>query len=318
MDYEQRYNDALARAKEQLNDAKVFDYDNEQIAHNIRNTVYNIFPEFKDSEDEKIRKELTDYIKKKFESSCSPTPSKNILANWITWLEKQEQNNSQVLLPSFMFDDILALQCCMETVKKVQEDKYLYEKLKDLHDRVYDAYQLEKQKDNADKVELKDYNIDPHFSKPIDKVEPKFKVGDWVVIENIVYRIDNISRIYLILSTIDRTIPINYKYIQHNDNKIHLWTIKDAKEGDVLVSGINQPFIYNGKFTEDTVGAYCGIDINYDFVTKKYYSPENWDENWTGNNNIRPATKEQRNFLFRKMKEAGYEWNKEKKKLIKL
>ena len=155
-------------------------------------------------------------------------------------------------------------------------------------------------------------------AKPIDKVEPKFKVGDWVVIENIVYRIDNISRIYLILSTIDRTVPINYKYIQHNDNKIHLWTIKDAKEGDVLVSGINQPFIYNGKFTEDTVGAYCGIDINYDFVTKKYYSPENWDENWTGNNNIRPATKEQRNFLFRKMKEAGYEWNKEKKKLIKL
>lgn len=30
-----------------------------------------------------------------------------------------------------------------------------------------------------------------------------------------------------------------------------------------------------------------------------------------------PATKEQRDMLFRKMKEAGYEWNGEKKELKK-
>ena len=31
-----------------------------------------------------------------------------------------------------------------------------------------------------------------------------------------------------------------------------------------------------------------------------------------------PATKEQRDFLFRKMKEAGYEWDATKKQLKKL
>ena len=41
----------------------------------------------------------------------------------ISWLKKQGDKDSQVILPPFMFDDILALQCCMETVKKVQEDK---------------------------------------------------------------------------------------------------------------------------------------------------------------------------------------------------
>ena len=37
----------------------------------------------------------------------------------------------------------------METVKKVQEDKDLYEKLKCLHGRVYDAYQVEKRRDKC-------------------------------------------------------------------------------------------------------------------------------------------------------------------------
>lgn len=40
----------------------------------------------------------------------------------------------------FTFDDVLAIQCCMETVKKVQEDKALYDKLLNLHDRLYDVY----------------------------------------------------------------------------------------------------------------------------------------------------------------------------------
>lgn len=47
MDYEQKYKESLERAKEQLEGAKVFDYDNEQIAHDIRTTVYSIFPELK-------------------------------------------------------------------------------------------------------------------------------------------------------------------------------------------------------------------------------------------------------------------------------
>jgi hypothetical protein len=39
----------------------------------------------------------------------------------------------------------------------------------------------EEKVDNANKIEPKDYSsIDPYFGKPIDKVEPNFKVGDWI------------------------------------------------------------------------------------------------------------------------------------------
>jgi len=69
-----------------------------------------------------------------------------------------KQEEEQISFPQFTFNDVLALQCCMETVKKVQEDKELYEKLNNLHGRVYDAYRLEKQGEQ--------------------KTVPKFKVGD--------------------------------------------------------------------------------------------------------------------------------------------
>lgn len=39
----------------------------------------------------------------------------------------------------FTFDDVLAIQCCMENAKEVQQDKDLYNKLLDLHGRLYDA-----------------------------------------------------------------------------------------------------------------------------------------------------------------------------------
>lgn len=62
-----------------------------------------------------------------------------------TWLEKQHMQKQETSYPKFDFDDILALQCCMETAEKVTEDKELYKKLQSLHSRLHDAYWLEKQ-----------------------------------------------------------------------------------------------------------------------------------------------------------------------------
>lgn len=39
----------------------------------------------------------------------------------------------------FTLDDVLAIQCCMEIVKQVQEDEVLYNKLLELHSKLYDA-----------------------------------------------------------------------------------------------------------------------------------------------------------------------------------
>lgn len=60
-------------------------------------------------------------------------------------LGKQGEQKQEANYPKFDFDDILALQCCMETADKVIGDKALYEKLKSLHSRLHDAYWLEKQ-----------------------------------------------------------------------------------------------------------------------------------------------------------------------------
>lgn len=98
-------------------------------------------PKLEESENEKIRKAIM--------ACCSDHGHKYkwtgiTTQDMLYWLGKQGNCKGQVNLPCFTFDDILALQCCMETVSKVQEDKVLYEKLKGLHSRVYDAYQLEK------------------------------------------------------------------------------------------------------------------------------------------------------------------------------
>ena len=114
-----------------------------------------LFPELKESEDEKIRKKLICFVENwknfrpnsPFDDYAVYTSDSGECDKILAWLEKQGFNKEQTNLPCFTFDDILALQCCMETVKKVQEDKDLYEKLNDLHGRVYDAYHFEKQGD---------------------------------------------------------------------------------------------------------------------------------------------------------------------------
>lgn len=100
--------------------------------------------------------------------------------------------------------------------------------------------------------------------------------------------------------------------IQDVDKSSSAFTIQDAKVGDVLISQYSKPFIYNGNHDSIYVGSYCGISIEGRFreATEKCH--------WTENVNIYPATKEQRDLLFAKMKEAGYEWDAKKKVLKKV
>lgn len=77
----------------------------------------------------------------------------------MTEKEKQDKQTKQTHFPKFTFDDVLALQCCMETVKKVQEDKELYEKLNLIHSKMYDAYQIEKQDEQASSQNNENINL---------------------------------------------------------------------------------------------------------------------------------------------------------------
>jgi hypothetical protein len=145
-------------------------------------------------------------------------------------------------------------------------------------------------------------------------IEPNFKVGDWVT--------DGVSKcqIYFIDDT-------QYWYsencvlgsIESVDKQYHLWTINDAKDGDVLFhsdSASNGIFIFKEILqcgTLQKVICYCDYDSEDGFCLG-----ENHTCCWADSKILYPATKERCNRLFQKMKEAGYRWNAETKTLEKL
>lgn len=140
-----------------------------------------------------------------------------------------------------------------------------------------------------------------------DKVESKFKEGDWVV-----YEIT--GSVYQIKDCIEN--PYNHKYgYLTNDgyisevNHYHLWTIQDAKDGDVLAED-SCIFILKEMRNDSHAITYCTLFDDGEFHDGEtlYFD--------VGSTN--PATKEQSELLFQKMKEAGYEWDADKKKLRKV
>ena len=144
--------------------------------------------------------------------------------------------------------------------------------------------------------------------KPVEKVEPKFKVGDWVT--------DRVCKCQI--RFIDDT---QYWYsencilgdIESIDKKYHLWTIQDAKEGDVLEFGDHGRLVvgivsYINKST-GKVDVCCLLEDN-NFKVGNYYALDTIEPH--------PASQEQRHLLFQKMEEAGYEWDAAKKELKKI
>ena len=230
MDYKKKYKEALERAKYYYNEGKTLEYATDVVSY--------IFPELKESENEKIKRTLINLVKS------------NGTACYINKIHK---------------DDIFAW--------------------------------IEKQGE----------------SKSSDKVEPKFKVGDWIVYKDG----DTFSngRKFAQITNIDeeKYWCDNWFWVKKED--IRLWTIEDAKDGDVLISSFDEPFIYNAKFDSVYVGAYCALGLNDEFIItngQPYYFC------WTAKFTVRPATEKESELLFNKMKEARYKWDADKKELIKL
>ena len=155
-------------------------------------------------------------------------------------------------------------------------------------------------------TEPKDYNsIDPHFGKPID-TKSKFKVGDWIfspawgtahIIGTGVIGVNDSD--FLLEYTDGKKEYVPSEYVNSAFDK---WNIQNVKDGDVL-NGRYGTFIFKGEGY-----GYCGVLNDNSFI----YSTGN--NEWT--KGLYPATNEQRGFLFKKMKEAGYEWDANQKKLV--
>ena len=144
--------------------------------------------------------------------------------------------------------------------------------------------------------------------------QPKFKVGDWIVDNcNNVWQVVEVSNNFYRLKNINESESL--PKIKWVNETFHLWSVKDAKDGDVLACGdkvTDCPFIFHNLTEELNPRSYCGVNTLHHFQDN--------DENggfWCKSDEVRPATKEQRDFLFQKMKEEGYKWDVDAKKLIK-
>ena len=272
MNYEEKYKEALDRAKKEW-------LDNLDGAYkNYRERLEIIFPELKESENEKIKKEIIYFLSR---NTFQFGEDIDKYKSWIAWLEKQGEQHSPIDINK-MVDKFAHTEVNGYGIPSMIEvDAY--------HKGIEDT--LKKQSEQ----------------KPVDKIEPKFKVGEWITNGDYTWKIVEVKLLDYILQSQDGNIVDDT--ISHVDEQFHLWTTQDAKDGDVLATFAGA-FIYNGNNGGGSCpGSHCGINTLGRFQTCV-------EHHWTSKE-VFPATKEQRDTLFAKMKEAGYEWDAEKKELRK-
>ena len=154
--------------------------------------------------------------------------------------------------------------------------------------------------------------------KPTDKVEPKFKVGDWITNGDYTWKIVEVKPLDYILQSQDGNIVDDS--ISHVDEQFHSFTIQDAKDGDVLASELCDSIILFKGIKDNNIDFYCDYDFSKIDIPGDRFAVNNGQHYGSveDSKDFHPATKEQRDLLFQKMKEAGYEWDDEKKELKKI
>ena len=274
MDYEKKYKETIAwidtimstLTKEQQEDA------------------LEIFPELTESEDERIRNEIIDYLSTADDKELIPYES------WIAWLEKQDKK-----LP-------VGFYYVNSKGEKFYSDTFKYGDV---------ILHVEKQCDQKSQRMISAEAKEAMYDKPANKVEPKFNVGDWVVY----YRNDSSREVLQVYDIRDGryyfTDNVHFSWsVKECDEKSHLWTIQDAKDGDVIINDFHLIFIFK-EIKNNTCISHCSIiDRGNDVIVNSLAEKEVGDVNLV---KCHPATKEQCDLLFQKMKEGGYEWDAEKK-----
>lgn len=370
------YDELFAKAKQ------IYNKENDVL---IMHTIETLFPELKESEDEKVRKELIKHLKEDAES-YEPAGDSSDYKRWLVWLEKQgEKHPDPYNGISFEYNGHIWGMCARDNGVDILCDKHLIKHLEEQGEKLpvgfyyvnsegkkfySDTFKygnvtlhIEKQgeKDILPRYSIGDVLCDkscttlnkesqPNFEitdirngmyicdkcsfpisqqdeyelvakrieqKPADKVEPKFKVGDWLINP----RTSHIIHIKDALICGNKGIyelENSSMSIENIEDNFRLWTIQDVKDGDVLVTRKKQPFIFkNYDENTDYIYAYCGIcDLVKD---NSFYADD--DQLWTCYSvvgDVYPATKEQRNALMKAMADAGYTFDFEKKELKRI
>ena len=329
MDCEKKYKEALERAKKWYyapNADKIPTYANKIISE--------IFPELKENEDEMIRK----WIKKELESKyVVDNIVNNLMADKaFAWLEKQgELKEKPTKDQVWDYCNKISSEWWQITMGKwntlIDEDKNKYNQFIGFNDfsdtlmnitagalfQLIDTGKLEyeegnllleKPDDTSKSLEVINEKQGEH--KPTDEVKPKFNVGDWVIrsaegFKHNTYLVTEVKGYYVCEDLKGRRVTFIFDDVHKN---FKLWTIQDAEDGDVLVS--HECLVIFREIDGLNIKCFCTYHyMNYE----KFYV--NTLHNKTA---FYPATKEQRDLFFQKMKEAGYEWDAEKKELRKI
>ena len=304
MDYERKYKEALEKAKEFYTLCKKCE------AKDTVDFLEDSFPELKENEDEKIRGAIIHFI------SHTPTVPKGIIGKetMITWLEKQGAQNPYSGV-SFEYNGRIWGMCARDNGVEILVDGEIKERV----------YLFNRPQGKSALETLKEEKADnQNCANPVVKIEPKFKVGDWVVDkEGHIFKIMRVDNDFNHITYACRPIEENSRdWASYSENDIRLWDItEDAKDGDVLACPLpkgcesgEQIFIFKGinsrDYVDNCIEYYCRI------CEGVFYENENGYMGTTSSP-LYPATKEQRDALFAKIKEAGYEWDAEKKELKK-
>jgi len=149
--------------------------------------------------------------------------------------------------------------------------------------------------------------------KPTNKIEPKFHEGEWIISNDkkSTYQVIEVKRgIYVIRDNVD-----NHEYhigIEECEKSGRLFTIQDAKDGDVLVASDSSIFIF-----KEVRGSSCK---HYIALTSDNEIQVNTklDKFWETARGVKPSTKEQRDTLLKAMDDAEYTFDFGKKELKKI
>jgi len=328
----QRYDEAIAKAKRMFSE-KELNY---------------IFPELKEeNEDEKIRKAIITFFELQDDNTTyCLIPKKDILA----WLEKQgksikiKKGKNYLCTKTHKYAGVewikgvkyyspedyslinqactyycpkyskeehnsffkeVEYDCCLE--KQGEQGKSALEAIKEEKVDNANHHDICETCDRAGCIEECPVKL-VEKQEPADKVEPKFHERDWVVRGNTVAQILDVQEQYYVGLDINGKDFTSSKFL--NDDKIHLWTIQDAKNGDVLADKYNNIGIFSrceGICWHSYIYLECDGELRGFSIGGRHEQID-----------THPATKEQRDALMKAMADAGYTFDFEKKELKKI
>lgn len=247
-----------------------------------RSIAEYIDPELKEgSEDERIRKDLISYFKYERKST-----EEEIKQRFIPWLEKQKISEATTKNVDKMVAEFA------DTREECTNGKPVNCQIRSYKQGITDA--------------IRAFSLD----REKGKTEPKLHEGEWLIDKQ-----DNT------IFTITKVLEHTYKYVTNTGKEYSCthysleldarpWDYNDAKDGDVLVDKYNNIGIFQKR---DGKCWYSHIYLGCDGELRGLSNGGSHIQTDT-----RPATKEQRDLLFTKMKEAGYKWDAEKKELKNL